>query len=185
MNAASANECQITQRSQKIFYCMAKRQQEIHVPGKMNDACVKGRKTVTRRQFHRAASPPLESIRNVEQPRADLKNARRLAQMMTAESSHVAHGLRCSSGASNSTGIPRNAAICFHDSSGAALSRSEPRPVWTTARLLRSRASRALFPAVRSDRFRLARNEPVNFVSVEPDEMAVLADIDVDFRPVG
>jgi len=46
--------------------------------------------------------------------------------MMTAESSTVAHGLRCSPGASNSTGIPRNAAICFHDSSGAALSRSGP-----------------------------------------------------------
>jgi len=35
------NERQITQWSQKVFYCMAKRQQEIHVPGKMNDACVK------------------------------------------------------------------------------------------------------------------------------------------------
>jgi hypothetical protein len=44
--------------------------------------------------------------------------------MMAAESSHVAHGLRCSFGSSNSTGIPRNPAICFHDFSGAALSRS-------------------------------------------------------------
>jgi hypothetical protein len=34
-------ERQITQWSQKIFHSMAKRQQEIHVPGKMNDACVK------------------------------------------------------------------------------------------------------------------------------------------------
>src|SRR5207248_5758460 len=35
------NERQITQWSQKVFHCMAKRQQEIHVPGQMNDACVK------------------------------------------------------------------------------------------------------------------------------------------------
>ena len=36
-----------------------------------------------------------------------------------------------------------------------------------------------------SRRFRLARNERVYFMSVEPDEMAVLADIDVDFRSIG
>ena len=35
------NESQITQWSQEIFYGMAKCQQEIHVSGKMNDACVK------------------------------------------------------------------------------------------------------------------------------------------------
>ena len=35
------NEHQITQWPQKIFHGMAKRQQEIHVPSKMNDACVK------------------------------------------------------------------------------------------------------------------------------------------------
>src|SRR5438874_10250793 len=35
------NERQITQWSQKVFHCMAKRQQEIHGPGQMNDACVK------------------------------------------------------------------------------------------------------------------------------------------------
>src|SRR4030095_16063946 len=35
------NERQITLRSQKIFHGMPKRQQEIHVSGKMNDACVK------------------------------------------------------------------------------------------------------------------------------------------------
>ena len=34
-------ERQITQWSQKIFHSMAKRQQEIHVPGKVNDACMK------------------------------------------------------------------------------------------------------------------------------------------------
>ena len=32
---------------------------------------------------------------------------------------------------------------------------------------------------------RLARNKGVNLVSIEPDEMAMLADIDVDFRSVG
>src|SRR5580765_8062951 len=104
---------------------------------------------------------------------------------MAAESSHVAHGLRCSSGASNSTGIPRNAAICFHDSSGAALSRSAPSACLdkrsTSAITSISRA----FCQFRSDRLRLARNKRVNFVSVEPDEMAVLADVDVDFRLVG
>src|SRR4029077_3186430 len=36
-----------------------------------------------------------------------------------------------------------------------------------------------------SNRFRLARNERVNFVSVEPDEMAVLTDIDVNLRSIG
>src|SRR6266481_9221321 len=36
-----------------------------------------------------------------------------------------------------------------------------------------------------SDRLRLSRNERVYFVSVEPDKMAVLADIDADFPPVG
>jgi hypothetical protein len=35
-----------------------------------------------------------------------------------------------------------------------------------------------------SDRLRLARNKGVNLVSIEPDEMAMLADIDVDFRSV-
>ena len=35
------DEHQITQRPQKIFHGMTKRQQEIHVPGQMNDACVK------------------------------------------------------------------------------------------------------------------------------------------------
>src|SRR5262249_45551308 len=34
------NERQITQWSQKIFHGMTKRQQEIHVPSKMNDTCV-------------------------------------------------------------------------------------------------------------------------------------------------
>src|SRR5437660_5539107 len=34
-------------------------------------------------------------------------------------------------------------------------------------------------------RLRLARNERVSFVSVEPDEMAVLADVDADFRSIG
>src|SRR5215831_1996726 len=103
--------------------------------------------------------------------------------MMTAESSHVAHGFRCSSEASNSTGIPRNAAICFHDSSGAALSRSEPSACLdkrSTSAI--ASISRAFLREFGGDRFRLARNKPVNFVSVEPDEMAMLADIDVDFR---
>src|SRR6266511_3552946 len=36
-----------------------------------------------------------------------------------------------------------------------------------------------------SNWLRLARNERVNFVSVEPDEMAAFADIYVDFRLVG
>src|SRR6516164_11808328 len=36
-----------------------------------------------------------------------------------------------------------------------------------------------------SDRFRLAWNQRVNFVSIKPDEMTVLADIDVDFCSVG
>src|SRR5882757_6222361 len=35
------NDRQITQWPQKIFHGMAKCQQEIHVPSKMNDACVK------------------------------------------------------------------------------------------------------------------------------------------------
>src|SRR6516165_4331056 len=35
------NEHQITQWSQKIFHGIPKRQQEIHVSGKMNDACMK------------------------------------------------------------------------------------------------------------------------------------------------
>ena len=36
-----------------------------------------------------------------------------------------------------------------------------------------------------NDRLRLARNERVNFVSVEPDKMAALANIHIDFCPVG
>ena len=35
-----------------------------------------------------------------------------------------------------------------------------------------------------SDRVRLARNKPLDFVSIEPDEMAVLADVDSDFSLV-
>ena len=106
--------------------------------------------------------------------------------MIAAESTHVAHGFRCSSGASNSTGIPRNAAICFRDSSGAALSRSEPSACLDkpSTSAIASTLARFLWE-FGSDRFRLARNERVNFVSVEPDEMAMLADIDVDFRSVG
>src|SRR5258705_503242 len=60
-----------------------------------------------------------------------------------------------------------------------------PRLVWTIARLRRSRASRALFAGVRERGLRLARNKRFNFVSIEPDEMAALADIDVDFPLVG
>ena len=36
-----------------------------------------------------------------------------------------------------------------------------------------------------SDRVRLARNERLYFVRVEPNEMAVLADVDVDFLSIG
>jgi hypothetical protein len=106
--------------------------------------------------------------------------------MMTAESSHVAHGLRCSSGASNSTGIPRNAAICFHDSSGAALSRSGALGLFGQPLDFGDREHLARFlREFGSGRLRLARNERVYFVSVEPDKMAVLADVHVDFRLVG
>src|SRR5204863_7564009 len=97
----------------------------------------------------------------------------RLAQMMAAESSHVALGLRCSSGASNSTGIPTNAAICFHDSSGAALSRSGSSACFGQTLDFSDREHLARFLwQLGSDRVRLTRNKRVNFVSVEPDEMA-------------
>ncbi len=46
--------------------------------------------------------------------------------MITVPSNHVAHGRRVCGAVSNSTGTPRKAAICFHDSSGGTLSRSEP-----------------------------------------------------------
>jgi len=50
-----------------------------------------------------------------------------LALVIRRQSIHVTHGV-CSWGtASNSIGIPKNAAICFHCSSGEALSKSVPR----------------------------------------------------------
>jgi hypothetical protein len=105
--------------------------------------------------------------------------------MMAAESSHVAHGLRCSSGASNSTGIPRNATICFHDfGSGAVKIRALGLLGQTLDFSDREHLARFL-REFGSYRLRFARNKRVNFVSVEPDEMAVLTDVDVDLRLVG
>jgi len=106
--------------------------------------------------------------------------------MMAAESSHVAHGLRCSSGASNSTGKPRNAAICFHDSSGHGAVKIRALGLFGQPLDFGDREHLARFlREFGSDRLRLARNERVNFVSVEPNEMAALANIHVDFRSAG
>jgi hypothetical protein len=61
----------------------------------------------------------------------------------------------------------------------------DPQPVWTNARFGDREHLARFLREFRSDRFRLARNQRVYFVSVKPDEMAVLAGVNIDFRPVG
>src|SRR5262249_2531326 len=121
---SQCNKDKIAQRSKKILHGMAKRQQEIHVAGKMNDACVK-----EERGDQRESTEPRRLRWNQSETLNDF------AQMWKRKETGAndaggkqpcCHGFRCSSGSSNSTGIPRNAAMCFHDSSGAALSKSDP-----------------------------------------------------------
>ena len=64
------DERQITQWSEKIFHSMTKRQQEIHVPGKMNDACVKEerryeREPVEPRRFRWNQSETLNNLAQI------------------------------------------------------------------------------------------------------------------------
>ena len=108
--------------------------------------------------------------------------------MMAAESSHVVHGLRSSSGASELDRHPKEPGDLFPRflRRGAV----EIRTLGLFGQTLDFGHRKHLARFLRefgSDRrrLRLARNKCVDLVSVEPDEMAMLADIDVDLRSVG
>src|SRR5205823_883241 len=83
--------------------------------------------------------------------------------MITAAKNQVTTGCRSCAGASNSTGIPKKAAIDFHHSSGGALSNSEPRACSLRFWFRKWPASQRL-----------------GFAGIEPDEFANSTDFDLD-----
>ena len=106
--------------------------------------------------------------------------------MMAAESSHVVHGLRCSSGVIELDRHSKERGDLFPRFLGRGAVEIRALGLFGQTLDFGDREHLARFlREFGSDRFRLARNKRFNFVSVEPDKMAVLADIDVDFRSVG
>src|SRR6266550_1795509 len=163
---------------------MAKRQQEIHVPSKMNDACVK-----EERGDERESTAP----RRLRWNQSETLN--NLAQMWKSQETGANNGSGKQPCCPRSSLLFRCIELDRHSKEGGDLfprflgcGAVEVRALGLFGQSLdfsnREHLARFL-RQFRSDRLRLARNKRFNFVSVEPDKMAVLADVHADFPLVG
>src|SRR6266404_7868598 len=120
-----SDQREIAEWPEKNFYVVAEHKKKIQVANEMNGTgmkkeCGEERQAVQTRCLRRNQSKLGDNF--VERVKANA-----LAAMIAVHSIHVAHGLRACGTASNSIGIPKNAAIPFHHSSGGLLSKSVPR----------------------------------------------------------